>query len=92
MSDKITIDHIHNNIIINVNSCNLCDMNNNDILEWICKFVHTLEETSLQSGIVGDKKSPDSNYKPDPNRQVIGRAVRRENNNKYESIHFTAKK
>ena len=54
MSDRITIDHVHNNIVIHVSTKNLVEMTNHEILEWIREFTQTLETIPLQQGIVGD--------------------------------------
>jgi hypothetical protein len=57
MSDRITIDHINNNIIIKVKSITLTNMENHSILEWIKTFIHNLESANLQSELPGDNFS-----------------------------------
>lgn len=58
MSDRITIDHMSNNIIIHVGTRDLSQMNNHEILEWVRSFTEKLEATSFQNGVVGEVKAP----------------------------------
>lgn len=57
MSDRITIDHIRNNIIIQVHSTTLATMDNHSILSWIKTFLQTLEESHLHSELAGDNST-----------------------------------
>lgn len=60
MSDRIIIDHIRNNIIIQVHSTTLTTMDNHSILTWIKTFLQTLEESHLNSELAGDTSQPSS--------------------------------
>lgn len=57
MSDRITIDHIHNNITIHVNSKDLSTMSDHEILQWIRSFTRHIDNIKLQKGIPGENKS-----------------------------------
>lgn len=57
MSDRITIDHMLNNIVIKVKSVSLSSLDNHSILEWIKTFIQTIEDSQLQSELAGDSNS-----------------------------------
>ena len=57
MSDRITIDHMLNNIVINVKSVSLSSLDNDSILEWIKTFIQTIENCELQFELAGDTTS-----------------------------------
>jgi len=54
MSDRISIDHIHNTITIQVRTQDLSDMTNEQILIWIRAFIHNIETAPFQIGIIGE--------------------------------------
>jgi hypothetical protein len=54
MSDRITIDHMRNNVIIQVHSITLSNIDNHAILQWIKTFLQNLEDTHLQYEFPGD--------------------------------------
>jgi hypothetical protein len=57
MSDRIIIDHIRNNITIQVHSTTLTDMNDHDIFQWITTFIHNLENGNLIIETAGDNST-----------------------------------
>ena len=54
MSDRISIDHISNTITIHIQSTDLSEMSNDDILSWVKLFIQDVQSSHLQKGIVGD--------------------------------------
>lgn len=54
MSDRISIDHIHNTITIQINTHDLSQMTNEEILLFVRSFILDINSASLQIGIVGD--------------------------------------
>jgi len=56
MSDRIIIDHMHNNITIQVKTITLATLEHDMILDWIKTFIQNLESTNFQIEIPGDTK------------------------------------
>jgi UDP-N-acetylglucosamine transferase subunit ALG13 len=42
MSDRVIIDHMNNNIIVHIGTCDLSQMENSEIIEFLQKLSHQL--------------------------------------------------
>jgi len=62
MSDLINIDHINNTITIKVQTVNLCEMTDHEIMKWIVYFCDTLSSTQLRVGPVKDFLPQDDSH------------------------------